>query len=219
MLGGSFNPLHIGHAMLAEAVIKECGYDKILFVPTCIPPHKAIAGDIDSIDRLRMVAAFCDSVPGEVFVCEPCEFERQGPSYTIDTIKTLYKKYDGLFEGKIGLIMGEEIGAEFPKWKNSEELIKLCDLIIVPRRPGALGEGSSAADFKNKPIHSYKGDFNSKFDKQKLEDEGFPSYLLSEPVIALSSTEIRTRIAAKKSYRYLVPQAVFDYIESKGLYI
>ncbi len=231
MFGGSFHPLHIGHAMAAEAVVNECGYDKILFVPTCFPPHKEIAGSLNvtAQDRLNMVQAFCDSVnasgagsfggsrsesaAGGHFICEPCEFERGGISYTIDTVRTLYKKYEGDFEGKIGLIMGEEIGAEFYKWKNAGELIKLCDLIIVPRLPGALG-----GELKNTPAHSYKGDFNSKFDRQKLLDAGFPCTVLSEPVIALSSTEIRSRIAAKKSWRYLVPPAVFDYIESNGLY-
>ncbi|MCR4954359.1 MAG: nicotinate-nicotinamide nucleotide adenylyltransferase [Treponema sp.] len=265
MFGGSFNPLHIGHAMAAEAVINERGYDRVLFVPTCVPPHKEIAGslNVSAQDRLNMVQAFCDSVnasgagsfggsrsesaAGGHFICEPCEFERGGISYTIDTVRTLYKKYEGAFEGKIGLIMGEEIGAEFYKWKNAGELIKLCDLIIVPRLPGALGvkkeagadEKTSAAGapvpksdnsegavvsgkidgiYKNRPAHSYKGDFNSKFDREKLLEAGFPCTVLSEPVIALSSTEIRSRIAAKKSWRYLVPPAVFDYIESNGLY-
>lgn len=243
MFGGSFNPLHIGHAMVAEAVMNECGYERILFVPTFVPPHKELSGSVNvsAQDRLNMVQAFCNSVkiPGGEFVCESCEFERGGVSYTIDTVHTLYKKYEGTFEGKIGLIMGEEIGAEFYKWKNASELIQLCDLIIVPRRPGALGvknesevgekksaspeaASSDSVQFsnavKNRPAHSYKGDFNSKFDRQKLEDEGFPCTVLSEPVLALSSTEIRLRIAGKKSWRYLVPEPVFDYIESNGLY-
>lgn len=222
MFGGSFNPLHIGHAMVAEAVMNECGYERILFVPTFVPPHKELSGSVNvsAQDRLNMVQAFCNSVkiPGGEFVCESCEFERGGVSYTIDTVRTLCKKYEGTFEGKIGLIMGEEIGAEFYKWKNASELIQLCDLIIVPRRPGALGVKNESEAVKNRPAHSYKGDFNSKFDRKKLEDEGFPCTVLSEPVLALSSTEIRLRIAGKKSWRYLVPEPVFDYIESNGLY-
>lgn len=222
MFGGSFNPLHIGHAMVAEAVMNECGYERILFVPTFVPPHKELSGSVNvsAQNRLNMVQAFCNSVkiPGGGFVCESCEFERGGVSYTIDTVRALYKKYEGTFEGKIGLIMGEEIGAEFYKWKNASELIQLCDLIIVPRRPGALGVKNESEAVKNRPAHSYKGDFNSKFDRKKLEDEGFPCTVLSEPVLALSSTEIRLRIAGKKSWRYLVPEPVFDYIESNGLY-
>ena len=212
MLGGTFNPFHIGHAMLAESVLNELGYDKIIFVPTGIPPHKKIAKQITPQHRLGMVQAFCDSVPGNVFLCDPCEVEREGISYTIDTVKYLYEKYDSQIEGQLALIMGEEVAAEFGKWKFTEQIASLCDFIIVPRVQSFL---SGQEKFKNQAVNSYKGDFNVTFDKEKF---GWPCTVLPEGVVSLSSTEIRTRIANKKSWRYLVPKPVFDYIESKGLY-
>lgn len=223
MFGGSFNPLHIGHAMLGETLVKECSYDKVLFVPTFVPPHKEIACGIQSEDRLNMVKAFCNSVPDGIFECEPCEFLRGGVSYTIDTVKYLYKKYDGVMDGKIGLVMGEEIGAEFPKWKNASELITLCDLIIAPRNNSlALQSSENTLDqdekIKNRPVCSYKGDFKEPFSKEKLEKAGFPCRVLKDSLVSVSSTEIRSRIVQEKSWRYLVPNAVFDYIEAKALY-
>ncbi|MBR4789354.1 MAG: adenylyltransferase/cytidyltransferase family protein, partial [Treponema sp.] len=67
VFGGTFNPLHIGHAMLADTIIKELGYDKVLFVPTCVSPHKVISSSVTVEHRLAMVRAFCESVPGGVF--------------------------------------------------------------------------------------------------------------------------------------------------------
>ena len=93
ILGGSFNPLHIGHAFLADSMICDYGYDKVLFVPTCIPPHKEIASGISTEHRLGLVKAFCSSVSGGIFELEPCEVERGGISYTVDTLEYIKKKY------------------------------------------------------------------------------------------------------------------------------
>ena len=85
ILGGSFNPIHIGHCMLAESVIKDLGYDKVLFVPTNLPPHKMLNNAPSAQERFNMVKAFCDT--NSRFDAESCEIDRGGVSYTFDTLQ------------------------------------------------------------------------------------------------------------------------------------
>ncbi len=216
ILGGSFNPLHIGHAMLAEIMIKELGYEKILFIPTCVPPHKEIAGGVSTEDRLCMVAAFCNSVPGGIFELETCEVDRGGISYTIDTLKYLYKKYEGHLTGKPALLMGEEIAAQFHKWKCADEVAELADITVVPRYPDIFGQKfETYVQSLNKPTGHFTADFSEKFDKKTFK---YPCRVLEIPILPISSTEIRARIAAGRAYKYLVPKPVFEYIEKETLY-
>lgn len=216
ILGGSFNPLHIGHAMLADTMVKELGYDKVLFVPTCIPPHKEFTSNISTEDRLGMVDAFCRSVPGGVFELEPCEIDRGGVSYTIDTVKYIIEKYKNDLTDKPALLMGEEIAAQFSKWKEPDAISILTNLTIVPRYPDIFGHKiEKMAAVSNRPVGHYVADEKVKFDKNNFR---YPCRVLDIPIVPVSSTEIRGRIASDRSYRYLVPQAVFEYIEKETLY-
>ena len=214
VFGGTFNPLHIGHAMLADTIIKELGYDKVLFVPTCVSPHKVISSSVTVEHRLAMVRAFCESVPGGVFEVEPCEIERGGVSYTSDTLRFLTEKYKDKIDGKLAFVMGDEVAAEFDKWKNPEKVSALADLIIVHRYPdiGAIEQTL----YKNTPSGDYKGDFAVQFDPDIFK---YPHIYIENPMLPVSSTDIRGRISEGKSYRYLVPPAVYEYIKKNGLYI
>ena len=111
VFGGSFNPLHNGHAMLADTIVKELHYDKVLFVPTFIPPHKIVNESIAAEHRLGMIKAFSHSVPDNVFVAEDCEIRRGGVSYTFDTLTFLAEKYKNLLDGKLSFVMGDEVAA------------------------------------------------------------------------------------------------------------
>lgn len=213
ILGGSFNPLHIGHAMLAESVIKELHYDRVLFIPTGRPPHKQIMEGASPEQRLEMVKAFCQSEKSGNFQVEDCEVRRDGISYTCDTLQYLTKKYKDQIEGKFGLIMGEEIAAEFEKWKNPDQIVSMAHLIIVPRE--ADYSTLIHNQHKNKTSGAYEGDFKITFDKEKFK---YPSTCLKDPLVKLSSTEIRRRIAENRAYKYLVPEPVFDYIERNAIY-
>lgn len=216
ILGGSFNPLHIGHAMLADIMVKELGYNKVLFVPTCIPPHKEITGSVSTKDRLGMVSAFCDSVPDKIFEVESCEIERGGISYTVDTVKYILNKYKDKIDGKPALLMGEEIASQFDKWKEPKVLADLVDITIVPRYPDFYGRKlESYASVENKPTGQFAADFAVKFDRSKFR---FPCRVLEIPIIPVSSTEIRARIAAGRSYKYLVPEEIYNFIEKGNLY-
>ena len=89
VFGGTFNPIHIGHAMLADTIIKELGYDKVLFVPTFVPPHKDASKIVDAKHRMEMISRFCQSEGNCHFELESCEVDRGGVSYTSDTLEYL----------------------------------------------------------------------------------------------------------------------------------
>ena len=214
VFGGSFNPLHNGHAMLADTIIKELHYDRVLFVPTFIPPHKIVNESISAEHRLGMIKAFCHSVPDNVFVAEDCEIRRGGVSYTFDTLTFLAEKYKNLLDGKLSFVMGDEVAAEFHKWKNPEGIAQIADFIITHRYPDAGVLESKLV--KNIPGKDYAGDFKARFDEKKF---GYPCLYLKEPMLPVSSTQIRGRILENRSFKYLIPPAVYDYIKEHKLYI
>ncbi len=212
--GGSFNPIHCGHLTVADETL-SLGYDKVLFVPTFIAPHKQLSASVSPSSRLAMLEAAISDNPN--FEVEPCEIQRGGVSYTIDTIRFLMDKYKGKIDGKLGLVMGQEIAAEFYKWKGPDEIASLCDIIIASRQN--LGDKRSVAA-ANKPRGDYIGgvDANGQFmdvDKKRFV---WPYTELKNVIVPISSTDIRNRILQKKSWRYLLPQAVYEYIVTNRLY-
>ena len=212
--GGSFNPIHCGHLTVADETL-SLGYDKVLFVPTFIAPHKQLSASVSPSSRLAMLEAAISDNPN--FEVEPCEIQRGGVSYTIDTIRFLMDKYKGKIDGKLGLVMGQEISAEFYKWKGPDEIASLCDIIIASRQN--LGDKRSVAA-ANKPRGDYIGgvDANGQFmdvDKKRFV---WPYTELKNVIVPISSTDIRNRILQKKSWRYLLPQAVYEYIVTNRLY-
>ena len=222
ILGGSFNPLHIGHAMLADVIIREMHYDKVLFIPTFKPPHKEITAKITTEQRVEIVKRFCDAVGDGKFELETCEVERQGISYTVDTVEYIIEKYKDVLEGKPALLMGEEIAAEFSKWKSPDVIAKKTDLIVVPRYPDFYGNQirdgkafNGRIMSKNLPVGNYLGDFKVHFDSKTFP---YPHKFLDIPILTVSSTEIRARIAAGRSFKYLIPKVVYEYIEEAQLY-
>lgn len=209
MLGGSFNPIHIGHLILADSVCKNLGYDKILFVPTANPPHKELSCDVASSDRFEMtrLAVFGDGR----FEAEGCEIERGGVSYTYDTICFLEQKYASVLTGKIGLVMGEDLIADYDKWYRAPELAQKADLILAVRPK----DSELKAEFQNSPTEKY-----GKKPMQGVNRENFPfpHKIVENPRIELSSSEIRQKIAEDGAWRYLVSERVFEYIIERNLY-
>lgn len=211
--GGSFNPIHIGHLSLADDVATTFNYDKILFVPTFIPPHKQFLASVSPTSRMAMLeVAIADN---DRFEIEPCEVQRGGISYTIDTVKFLMKKYEGKLEGKLGLILGQEIAAEFGKWKSPDEVVELCDIIIGRRK--SLNDRRAVA--LNKPRGDYVGGVDASGNFMDI-DKSFkwPHVLFNNFIVPVSSSEVRARIAGGFGWRYLVPPAVYEYIVSNRLY-
>ncbi len=203
VLGGSFNPIHVGHLVLADEVCSTLGYDRVLFIPAFVPPHKEMVGGFSARDRLEMTRLACEG--DERFEAESCEIDRGGVSYTYDTICYLEEKYSSELEGKIGLIMGSDLLPGFHLWHKAKELSEKCQLILALRPDGGAKSSSS-----NKPKGDY-ANLDSNFDASR--EELFKGALhMDNPLLEISSTEIRTRIADGRSIRYLVPSLVFKYI-------
>ncbi|MBQ0039005.1 MAG: nicotinate (nicotinamide) nucleotide adenylyltransferase [Treponema sp.] len=213
VLGGSFNPVHIGHLALADQVCTSLGYDKVLFVPAAAAPHKTMACQISAETRAHMVGLAIEDDPR--FALELCEIERGGTSYTWDTICHLEEKYKDSLEGKIGLIIGRDQFATFHLWRNAKELSEKCTLIL-----GERPIQNEDKDFTNKATGSYGEYSGSDLEKFNIADEVLfkdAVFLDNEP-LAVSSTGIRSRAAGGKAFRYLVPAKVFKYIIDGNIY-
>lgn len=225
ILGGTFNPIHIGHLSLAEDVCITLRYDKIIFVPTNIPPHKIVVNSVDLHHRIKMLELALQD--NSKFDIDLCEIQREGISYTIDTIHFLYEKYKDVLEGKIGLIIGQENASEFDKWQSANELAEITDIIIARRQDVQSNKkdnfkfSQNEIDSKkcnNLPSGNYTGGFeNSDYDEVCSTFKH--NYLgLKNLILPISSTDVRRRIASKSGWRYLVPNAVFEYILKNKLY-
>ena len=219
VLGGSFNPVHIGHLSLADAVCNEFGYDKVLFIPTATPPHKKMAHDFASAeDRFSMLkAALADD---SRFVADRCELDRGGISYTYDTLLELENRYKDELTGKIGFIMGSDLIAGFHLWHKAEKIAEIADLILASRKTSSINNAFSQAREKNTPIGDY-GKYENLSDEEREECRqtfSYPHILLKTPLLPVSSTDIRIGVRNKGCFRYLVPNGVYWYIIKNKLY-
>ena len=191
VLGGSYNPIHIGHLMLADAVALRYGYDTVAFVPAFLSPFKDGHSGCIAEDRLAMVKLAIADNPA--FYCEPCEIQRQGVSYTIDTLKFLKKKFPQC-EGKIGLIIGDDLLESFGNWREAARIPDYADIIV----------GNRILD---------------RYSTEQANTAGkVPHLRVDNALLPVSSSGIRAAIQEKKSWRYLVPSAVYSYIKEHKLY-
>jgi nicotinate-nucleotide adenylyltransferase len=207
ILGGSFNPPHLGHLYLADSALSAFHFDRLILVPAYISPFKQFKpraphgagqeapgaqrefpGQASPADRLDMILA---SVTGDPRISvEDLELRRGGLSYTIDTLAEITGRYR--LKQKPALILGDDLGAGFSKWKQAEEIARRADIIIARRTP-VLG-GPEKPEFP------------------------FPHRSLDNEVLDISSAMIRDRIAGGKAWRYLVPRGARHIIEDRGLY-
>ncbi|MDR0474043.1 MAG: nicotinate (nicotinamide) nucleotide adenylyltransferase [Treponema sp.] len=135
ILGGSFNPIHLGHLFLADAVVSLLNYDRVILIPAYQSPFKPDAEGAPPSDRLDMAAA---AISGDHRISiSDCEIKREGVSYTIETIAEIKKRYQT--DGKPGLILGDDLAASFSEWKNAEGIAREADIIIARRHSGGFG--------------------------------------------------------------------------------
>jgi len=128
ILGGSFNPIHLGHLFLADAVLTELRYDRVVMVPAYVSPFKptAVGMEDSAQNRLEMIAA---SITADTRLSvDACEIRREGVSYTVDTVADIIQRYSP--DGKPGLIIGDDIAGEFPQWYKSDEILSMADIIL-----------------------------------------------------------------------------------------
>jgi len=190
-MGGTFNPIHHGHLVTAEAIRDEFKLDKVIFVPSGKPPHKD-NNKIASPDHRWMMTVLA-TITNEYFSVSSMEVKKKGESYTRDTILELKKIYGETTD--CYFITGADAIAEISTWHKVEDLPKLAKFIAVSR-PG------------------YKLDIN-KIDSRFRKC----TYLIEVPALAISSTEIRKRIKRGQSIKYLLPETVENYIYKNNLYL
>ena len=193
VLGGTFDPIHVGHLAVAEEAREVLGLARVLFVPAGQPPHK-VPGSVSRVgDRVAMVQLAIADNPA--FELSMVEVQREGPSYTVDTLETLARANPG---AQLHLILSAETFAELPTWHEPERLFEAARMAVVPR------EGYPAPD----PAWLARA-FPGREDRVEY---------LRGPRFELSSTALRARVAAGRSIRYLVPAAVEAYIADHDLY-
>ncbi len=129
VLGGSFNPVHVGHLVMAEELRAEFGYDSVLLVPSLDPPHKALRDDPGAEHRLAMLRIAAEGEPS--LRVDDCEIRRGGTSYTVDTLADIASRYP--IEGRPGLVIGDDLIPGFPAWREPEAIAAAADLICAHR--------------------------------------------------------------------------------------
>jgi len=193
--GGTFDPIHYGHLICAQMALEEVGLDQVVFVPAGIPPHKQDQVVSPAADRYNMVVLATQDNPW--FTVSRIELERPGPSYTVDTVAALRREWGE--EVDIYFIMGADAVAELLTWHEPERLLHLCH-VVAATRPGYDPASVEMS------VRMVEERFHAKIT------------LLHTPGTAISSHEIRARVRAGKSLRYLVPPAVEEYVHNHGLY-
>jgi nicotinate-nucleotide adenylyltransferase len=195
IFGGSFDPIHFGHLILAEYCRTGCALDRVLFVPTASAPHKSHQQHSDATHRIEMLKL---AIAGhQAFEVSEVEIERGGLSYTVETLRQLNAHHG---DWDMYLLLGADSLEDLPTWREPVEICKLASLVVVGR-PGA------ALDIEGL--------------RNKLPDAQ-PSEMnvtgIEMPPLGISSTEIRKRIADGQSIRFQTPRAVEMYIEAQNLY-
>jgi nicotinate-nucleotide adenylyltransferase len=190
LMGGTFDPVHIGHLAVAEEAREALGLERILFMPAGTPPHKP-AGEVTATHhRVAMVALAIED--NAAFELSRIEVDRAGPSYTVDTVERLAEEAD------VTVILSAETFRELPTWHEPERLFAAASVAVVPRE----GYPSPDPDWLSAMFPGREGRVR----------------YLEGPRLGLSSTDIRTRVASGRSIRYLVPPAVAAYIAANALY-
>jgi nicotinate-nucleotide adenylyltransferase len=192
VLGGTFDPIHIGHLVVAEEARIKLGFSEVLFVPAGQPWLKLDRNITPAVHRVEMVRRAIADNPH--FKLSTLEVERPGPSYTVDTLTRLQEQLGS--EASLFFVLGRDTLAELPLWKEPKKLVQLCRLVVAPR----LG---------SKDLKHLKTEIPGLLDKV---------IQLDMPVIGISSSDIRQRIAQGLPIRYLVPAAVEKYITEHKIY-
>lgn len=192
ILGGTFDPIHFGHLACAQFAMEGAGLDGVAFMPAGNPAFKQDKKMASVRDRLEMVRLATYDNPA--FVVSDMEAERTGVTFTIDTIRALRALIPPA--ASLSFIIGTDALLLLDEWKGIEELAALVRFVCVGRPGSELDEAT----------------------KLRLEGLGVQLELISAPLLDISSTEVRTRLAAGRTVRYLTPLPVCEYLAATGLY-
>lgn len=192
ILGGTFNPPHLGHLICAQEARARLELDVVTLMPVCSPPHKALDDDPGPGHRLELCRrATRDDAGLDV---SDLEVARGGPSYTVDTLAALHEREPG---SELTWIVGGDVAASLPAWREPERVLSLARFAVVER------EGAARAEV-GRVLQALGGSGDTVF--------------LDMPRVDVSSSLIRRRVAAGLPIRYLVPDGVAEYVAEHGLY-
>jgi nicotinate-nucleotide adenylyltransferase len=192
VLGGAFNPPHVGHLVLAQEALFSLGLDEVILVPTGEAPHKRIDPEPGAEVRLAMTRAAVEGVDG--MSVSDIEVNREGPSYAYRTLELLLDELSG---SDLTFVMGADVAAGLESWERPERVVELAR-IAVAARPGV--------------------DRSVAVDTVKRLGSGREPVVLEMPELEISSTMVRERVAAGKPVRWLVPVTVAEMIREQGVY-
>ncbi|MDQ3090573.1 MAG: nicotinate-nucleotide adenylyltransferase [Actinomycetota bacterium] len=192
LLGGTFNPPHLGHLLCAQEAHTQLGLSRVQLLPVALPPHKEIAGDPGPRTRLELCGL---AVGGDDRLgVSDLEVRRGGPSYTADTLRELHARAP---EDELTFIVGGDMALSLPTWREPEAVLELATVAVAER------SGAARQDIIDRLAGIGAADRVRFFDMPRLD---------------VSSSEIRARVAEGRPIRYLVPDAVAAHIEQRGMY-
>jgi len=192
ILGGRFNPPHLGHLICAQAAVEQLDLDRVVLMPVSVPPHKEAEEDPGGDHRLEMCRLAV--AKDERLAVSRLELDRPGPSYTADTLRAIHESAPG---DDLTFIVGGDMAHSLPSWREPEVVLELATLAVAAR------SGTRRADIE-----------------QRLEPLAGPGriHFFDMPRIDISSSDVRRRVRDGRPIRYLVPDEVVRYIGSEGLY-
>ncbi|MCS6800694.1 MAG: nicotinate-nucleotide adenylyltransferase [Chloroflexota bacterium] len=193
VLGGTFDPVHLGHLIVAESAREAAQLDRVLFVPAGQPWHRGERPHASAADRLAMVERAIAGNPA--FAVSRVDIDRPGPTYTVDTLEALRRQYP---DAALILLLGQDALAQFASWREPARIAQLGEIVAFAR-PGAPPIDLAA-------LHP------------AIPDAPLRVRFLDSPQIGISATMIRARVQAGHSIRYLTPDPVVAYIAQRRLY-
>jgi nicotinate-nucleotide adenylyltransferase len=188
LYGGTFDPIHCAHLIIAQYIKEELNLSKVIFIPSAYPPHKPVFSE--PMLRLKMVE--CAIRDNHAFECSKVEITKKEITYSVDTIDLLKDELN-LPKENLFWIMGSDNLVDLQHWKSPEKIFELCNMVIFPRGDNSFEKAQE--NFKKRVI-----------------------YLKDAPIIEISSTMIRNSVQKGRSIKYLVPPTIEEIIHSEKLY-
>jgi len=197
LYGGSFDPIHLGHLSIATAVADQLNLDEVIFLPSAQPPHKTDIQLTPIMHRAEMVRLAIADFP--IFSFSDYDLERPGPTFTIDTVKHFRKTCKPGTE--LFWIIGEDSLLELPTWHRIAEFVDLCQIVTAARKT------TQQLDWNR---------FHPVLNDQQIES--LRRGMLETPIVDISATDIRSRLAQGRQVQSEIPKIVRQYIQQHGLY-
>ena len=194
LFGGTFDPVHFGHLLLAEQCREQCALDEVWFLPAGNPPHKQDDVISPAEARAEMLELAVAGVPQ--FVVNRMEFQREGPTFTVDTLSTLH---DDDSTRELFFLIGADSLADLPQWREPQRIAELATIVAVNRGDRPLPDLTRLAETLGDRVTA------------RIQ-------IVTMPGIDLSATDVRGRVANGKSIRFMTPRAVEAYLTEHGLY-